>query len=173
MGDSANGGRKRCSMNAKGHAYVNQSGKRGGSYAKEELSDNVYKGLFSMGVSRRRRGESLIALPEQLTAELAAIESSLHVIAAGCAVGVMKGQTLVPDADLARSLMLRPDAFPSVEVDRHTALSFLHRDAFVLEDAPKGYILIRYKGLALGFVKNLGNRCNNLHPQSRRIRMNI
>ena len=22
-------------------------------------------------------------------------------------------------------------------------------------------------------VKNLGNRCNNLHPQSRRIRMNI
>ena len=37
----------------------------------------------------------------------------------------------------------------------------------------KGYVTIVYEGLPLGFVKNLGNRCNSLHPQSRRIRMNI
>ncbi|MBO8459027.1 MAG: rRNA cytosine-C5-methyltransferase, partial [Bacteroidetes bacterium] len=37
-------------------------------------------------------------------------------------------------------------------------------------DAPRGYILIRYKGKALGFVKNIGNRANNLYPQEWRIR---
>jgi NOL1/NOP2/fmu family ribosome biogenesis protein len=69
--------------------------------------------------------------------------------------------------------MLNQDSYPSAEVDLHTALAFLHRDAIVLPDAPRGYVLSRYEGLALGFVKNLGNRCNNLHPQGRRIRMDI
>jgi NOL1/NOP2/fmu family ribosome biogenesis protein len=74
---------------------------------------------------------------------------------------------------MALSLMLREGAYPVVEVDRDTALAFLHRDAVVLPDAERGYVLIRYAGVNLGFVKNIGNRCNNLHPQSRRIRMNI
>ena len=59
------------------------------------------------------------------------------------------------------------------DVDKDTALAFLHRDAIMLTGMEKGYVLIRYEGVNLGFVKNIGNRCNNLHPQSRRIRMNI
>ena len=74
---------------------------------------------------------------------------------------------------MALSIMLAPDAFPRAEVDRQTALSYLHRDAIMLPDAPKGYVLVCHEGMPLGFVKNLGNRCNSLHPQSRRIRMNI
>ena len=65
------------------------------------------------------------------------------------------------------------DAFPSVEVDRQTALAYLHRDNVAFQDAPLGYLLVRFQGLPLGFVKNIGNRCNSLHPQSRRIRMDI
>jgi NOL1/NOP2/fmu family ribosome biogenesis protein len=95
------------------------------------------------------------------------------VLASGCAVGVVKGKDLVPDADMALSIVLKDDAYPSAEVDRQTALAFLHRDAIVLIDAPKGFVLIKYEGVPLGFVKNLGNRCNNLHPQGRRIRMDI
>jgi NOL1/NOP2/fmu family ribosome biogenesis protein len=74
---------------------------------------------------------------------------------------------------MALSIVLKEDAYPAVDVDKQTALSFLHRDAIVLSDAPKGFVLIRYEGVPLGFVKNLGNRCNNLHPQGRRIRMDI
>lgn len=85
----------------------------------------------------------------------------------------MKGRDLVPDADMALSIALKKDVFPLVDVDRQTALAFLHRDAIVLNDAPKGFVLIRFEGVPLGFVKNLGNRCNNLHPQGRRIRMDI
>jgi hypothetical protein len=34
-------------------------------------------------------------------------------------------------------------------------------------------VLLVYGGLGLGFVKNLGNRTNNLLPMARRIRMDI
>ena len=108
-----------------------------------------------------------------IAADVARVEEALHVVAAGCAVGVMKGKDMVPDADLALSYMLDGTAYQSVEIDRQTALAFLHRDAVTFPDAPRGYLLLKHEGLALGFVKNLGNRCNSLHPQSRRIRMDI
>ena len=101
------------------------------------------------------------------------LEQCLHVVAAGCAIGTVKGKNMVPDADLALSLMLTADAFPSVEVDRQTALAYLHRDNVAFPDAPLGYLIVMYQGMPLGFVKNIGNRCNSLHPQSRRIRMDI
>ena len=95
------------------------------------------------------------------------------MIAAGCALGSVKGKNFIPDADLALSVILSPDAYPAVDVDREKALAYLHRDAVTFPDAPLGYLLVRYMGQPLGFVKNLGNRCNSLHPQSRRIRMDI
>jgi NOL1/NOP2/fmu family ribosome biogenesis protein len=129
--------------------------------------------LLDCPVTFRSKGEMITAVPENVASDVAAVEEALHVVAAGCAVGTMKGKDLVPDADLALSLMLSHDAFPDVEVDRMTALAYLHRDAVTFPDAPKGHLLVRHEGLALGFVKNLGNRCNSLHPQSRRIRMDI
>lgn len=129
--------------------------------------------LFDRDVALSSRGETVIALPKHMKDDVSILESYLHVIASGCAVGVVKGKDLVPDADLALSHMLADGAYPVVEVDRDTALAFLHRDAVVLKDAPRGYVLIRYEGVNLGFVKNIGNRCNNLHPQNRRIRMNV
>ena len=141
--------------------------------AKEVQPPEGLKKLLSSEVVLRVKGEMVIAVPENIYTYIYMVESALHLLSAGCAVGTMKGTTLVPDADLALSLMLAPEAFPSAEVDRETALSFLHRDAIVLKEAPKGYVIVRYEGIPLGFVKNLGNRCNNLHPQGRRIRMDI
>ena len=51
-------------------------------------------------------------------------------------------------------------------------------DELILQREPDGFsedsIRVYSKnGVPLGFVKNLGKRCNNLHPQSRRIRMDI
>lgn len=136
----------------------------------------VPKGLkvpVNKEVTVRMKGETVTAVPAVISADLAMLEAHLHVIAAGCAVGVMKGDTLVPDADLALSLMLDESAYPSADLDRKAALAYLHRDAVSLPDAPRGYVVVKYEGLPLGFVKNLGNRCNNLHPQSRRIKMDI
>jgi 16S rRNA C967 or C1407 C5-methylase (RsmB/RsmF family)/NOL1/NOP2/fmu family ribosome biogenesis protein len=131
------------------------------------------KDLFTVNMKFALKGDMVTAVPEHMATDVTMLRQSLHVVAAGCAVGTLKGKILVPDADLALSIALAPDAFPRVEVDRQISLAYLHRDAIVLPDAPKGYVLVCYDGLPLGFVKNLGNRCNSLHPQSRRIRMNI
>ena len=128
---------------------------------------------FRVSVKFALKGDVVTAVPAALACDVAMLRQSLHVISAGCAVGVLKGKILVPDADLALSVMLEDDAFPRHEVDRQTALQYLHRDAVTTPDAPKGYVLICHEGLPLGFVKNLGNRCNSLHPQSRRIRMSL
>jgi NOL1/NOP2/fmu family ribosome biogenesis protein len=129
--------------------------------------------LLNAEVKLRQKGDTVIAVPASVADDLAMMEQALHVIAAGTAVGTLKGKDLVPDADLALSLLFNKEAFPAAELDRKTALSYLHRDAIQLMDMPKGYVTIMYEGLPLGFVKNIGNRCNSLHPQSRRIRMDI
>ena len=101
----------------------------------------------------------------------------------GCRMGEVKVGKLIPDADLALSSVLKNAeqvsvhgpgglslSFSCTEVDRQTALKFLGRENITPRpDWPQGYILLEYQGLGLGFVKNLGNRCNNLHPLMRRI----
>lgn len=37
-------------------------------------------------------------------------------------------------------------------------------------DCPRGYVVVAYRNHPLGFVKNLGNRANNLYPKEWRIR---
>ena len=59
------------------------------------------------------------------------------------------------------------------DVDRLTALRYLHGDAIVLPDAPVGLLTICYEGHLLGPAKNIGPRCNNLYPKSRRIRIDV
>ena len=70
---------------------------------------------------------------------------------------------------------LPPDASaPLVNVERETALRYLHGDAIVLpEDAPTGPVTIGFQGHPLGPGKNLGKRCNNLYPKAKRIKMDV
>ena len=66
------------------------------------------------------------------------------------------------------------DDGPIVNVDRQTALRYLHGDAVKLpEDAPVGPVTICYQSHPLGPAKNLGTRCNNLYPKGKRIRMQL
>ena len=152
---------------------VRSGGRRPAPKVKGNPVPKEAAGLVSVPVVLRLRGNTVVAVPDRIASEVEMIEQELHVVAAGCALGTLKGNVLVPDADLSLSMILSDEAYPSVEVDRQTALAFLHRDNVVFPEAPKGYLLVRYQGHPLGFVKNLGNRCNSLHPQSRRIRMEI
>ena len=87
----------------------------------------------------------------------------------GAPARVKKGNDLIPHPDEALGIFFDKSSFPCADVDLQTALHFLHRDSLVLPDAPKGFNVICYQGHPLGFVKNLGGRCNNLHPLGRRI----
>ncbi len=99
--------------------------------------------------------------------------SALHPLRSGVCKGARKGTDFIPDPDYALSLAFRPEEYPSVELDLQTALRYLHRDSLTLPDAAPGYNVVRYLGHPLGFVKNVGARCNNLLPKGRRIMMDI
>ncbi|MBQ7254116.1 MAG: rRNA cytosine-C5-methyltransferase [Bacteroidales bacterium] len=116
-------------------------------------------------------GRMLKAYPSNLESEIRSLESSLKVIRSGVAVASVKGRDLVPQADLALSQAFNRDAFVQVELSHEQALQFLRCEALRIPDAPKGFLTVTYEHLPLGFVKNLGNRANNLFPQAWRLRM--
>lgn len=97
----------------------------------------------------------------------------LHPLLAGIPRETRKGRDLIPSADLALCIKTDKRRWPACELTREQALQFLHRDNLFLPEAPRGFVLVTFEGHPLGFVKNLGARCNNLHPQSRRIRMDV
>jgi len=119
------------------------------------------------------RDGDIYALTPAVADAMQFVGKRLNVICAGVHSFTLKGKDRIPDADLSLSLILDQDDFPCVELPLQQALSFLHRDAMILPDAPLGYVAVTYQGLPLGFVKNLGKRANNLHPMPRRILMNI
>ena len=103
--------------------------------------------------------------------ELSALRSSLRILQAGVDVAELKGKDWIPAHGLAMSIALDPDAFAREEIGREQAINYLRKEAVVLsEAAPRGIVLLTYKQIPLGFVKNIGNRANNLYPQEWRIR---
>lgn len=118
------------------------------------------------------KGEFMVAIPSNIISETDCIEP-LKPLMTGTAFGTFKGGKLVPHADLALCQNLDYKAFEKAELERETALAYLHKDTVILRDFPQGLILATYGGRGLGFLKNLGNRCNNLFPMNRRIKMNI
>lgn len=97
----------------------------------------------------------------------------LNVLTLGIPLSYIKGRDYIPHPALALSLYINRLQFYVQEVDRITALSFLRTEAINLIDAPRGFVLIVHEDIALGWVKNVGNRCNNLYPSPWRIRMQI
>lgn len=98
-------------------------------------------------------------------------DKRLRILSAGVVVGESKGKDLIPSQALALSQELNPSAFPDAELTWEEAIRYLRKEAITLpEGLQKGYLLMRYQGIPLGFVKHLGNRSNNLYPQEWRIR---
>ncbi len=90
----------------------------------------------------------------------------------GVPSGTLKGGKLIPDPDYALSLAYKGE-YPVIDLTRQQALEYLHHDPLRFPDAPRGFCCVAFEGHPLGFVNNLGNRCNTLHPLARRILMNI
>jgi len=101
------------------------------------------------------------------------LNKQLKCMHSGLLLGELKGTDFIPSASMALSKKLDRESVETVEVDYRTAISFLKKEAIVLPDSSRGYILICFNGQALGWVKNLGNRTNNLYPNEWRIRMKI
>lgn len=117
-------------------------------------------------------GQRFVAVRKQWRNVYDTALEKLRVMHAGIELGEPKGKDIIPAEGLALSTAFNPEAFATAELDRDTAIAYLRREPIQLPpDTPRGFVAVGYQGLNLGFVKNLGNRTNNLFPQEWRIRM--
>ena len=105
------------------------------------------------------------------TAEIEELSRHVRVTSPGHPAGIDKDKKLfIPHHGLSM-IQSMADTQPSVQADEETALRYLRGHALAqLPDAPLGWVIIRYKEAALGWVKNVNGRANNLYPDALRIR---
>ena len=121
-----------------------------------------------------QQGNLLLAIPSIHRETYELLAKQLHIVSSGVRLGELKGKDIVPSHALAMSTALDPSAFPTTELTYKDAIAYLRKEALTLPaECPKGYVLVRFHDLPLGFVKQLGNRANNLYPQEWRIRKTL
>lgn len=163
------------------------SGKEENAVGKKKNKNKNNKSVISPTESAMRQAKDWLQCPDEFTVSakgnlltavgkehadhIAFIEQTLRVIQSGITIGEVKGKDLIPHHHLAMSKALCKDAFIRSEVSYEQAISYLRKETIVLDESiPKGFILLTYKSVPLGWVKNIGNRANNLYPQEWRIR---
>ena len=98
-----------------------------------------------------------------------ALSEGLTAIYSGVAMGqIFKGK-LKPDWALSQYVGLNRSAVSVEELDEERALEYLRKHDIAVGDMAEGINLVTHNDRALGFVKRIGARCNNLYPNSLKI----
>lgn len=112
--------------------------------------------------------DEFIVIPASLLNDIAIIQSALYIKKAGVKAGAIMKQELVPDHEFAMSSLPGVDV-PSIHMDDVTALQYLRRNDIQIDSNLKGWALVKFETVSLGWVKILPNRINNYYPKSWRI----
>ncbi len=110
---------------------------------------------------------SIIALPQLFESELNALINHLYIKKMGLTIGEIKGADLIPAHALAMSTWSNLP-YQEMEIDEATALQYLRRADLLLPQG-KGWHVITYKKIRIGWAKLLPNRSNNYYPNEWRI----
>lgn len=101
--------------------------------------------------------------------ELEKLAQVLSVRYFGVELGKKHKKEWIPSHEWALSILPK-NGFPQQELTQEEALAFLRKKDQSYTNLPLGWVLLTYKKLSLGWVKNLGNRVNNYYPKEWRIR---
>lgn len=113
----------------------------------------------------------ITALSKTLHVHGSILSSPYLLKRSGLAVATLqKGGRLAPHHALALSASLS-SAVPTLDLDRDDALRFLRKETLANPGDQRGYRVVRYEGLPMGWVKAIPGRLNNLLPTNYRIRM--
>lgn len=130
------------------------------------------EGLF-MAIIRKAGDNENLNNPNDIRSDKIVAEANkkLKVLVHGVKKNIEKGKNIIPDHSLALSIVGNKGKFPAIEIDYSTSISYLRHEAIVLPpDSPKGIVTLQYRGVPIGFAKNLSSRANNLYPQEWRIK---
>jgi hypothetical protein len=141
---------------------------------KPEAHQNLKKNmqLLDGDFQYRQIGNDWWAIPALHQQVWQLLANNLRVVYAGCKIGTVKGDELIPDHAAALSINLSSH-HQRLAVDTSTALRYLRGDAIEIGPAYTGWLVLEHDGLALGWGKAVKGRINNHYPKELRIRMNI
>jgi 16S rRNA C967 or C1407 C5-methylase (RsmB/RsmF family)/NOL1/NOP2/fmu family ribosome biogenesis protein len=131
----------------------------------------VAESLASFGRERLTVSDGRIIALAADAGLISQLSGSLNVIKYGTMIGDIKNSILIPANDLAMSVRRIPGTFAEHDLSRDEALAYLRLEPMRPERMPEGRVLVRYRGVALGFVNNLGSRVNNGYHRQWRLRM--
>ncbi|MDR2466589.1 MAG: rRNA cytosine-C5-methyltransferase [Prevotellaceae bacterium] len=118
-----------------------------------------------------RRNTEIFMMPEKFAGDIELVRQRLHVLSAGTEICAAKGTLLIPSHNFALSILLNRNNFTVREIDPPTALAYLSRETLPsFPNTDKGYVLLTHKNVAIGWVKDTGERCNNMMPRELRIK---
>ncbi len=138
------------------------------SFAKE-TEERLQTAFTGEAVVRVTTKDAVTLYPEAHAVLMQRMQRSLHCLVCGVVEKEKGVKDWVPSHQYAMSLAYEHGTYPEYELTREEAIAYLRREALRI-DAPKGYVLVTYQGVPLGFVKSVGGRANNLYPQEWRIR---
>ena len=118
----------------------------------------------------RQQDRFMSAYPAKYKELIEYISTQFICISTGFGIGELRGKGVAPQHSLAMLKDLNKQAFVCADLTLEQALAYLRNEALVLEGVQQGIVLITYDNVPLGFVKNVGNHCNNLYPKEWRIR---
>lgn len=147
---------------------------KGGDIPRERKSScDVQNGVMQNGVrphfAVRELKDKVVLYPAEHAALMQKLERGLHCLLCGVVMKEKGVKDWVPSHQYAMSLAYERDSYPEYELTHDEAIAYLRHEALRI-NAPRGYVLVTYQGVPLGFVKSVGNRANNLYPQEWRIR---
>ncbi|RYY25801.1 MAG: RNA methyltransferase, partial [Chitinophagaceae bacterium] len=114
-------------------------------------------------------GDDWLAIGREHKESLNVLHRNLYIKKSGVRIGKLAGKDLVPDHELALSNMVNKDAVLQTPLNLDQAIAYLRKDNITIDTADKGWSLITYEGMALGWAKLLPNRVNNYYPKELRI----
>lgn len=123
------------------------------------------------GLSCFKHNDTYFIFPEHAGGLLEACSANLRISTAGCAFGQLKNKDFIPAHSWALNINF-PETTDTLELDLTGAIRFLRKDNISNNQNKNGYLLVRYQGLNLGWVKSVQGRFNNLYPKNYRILMN-
>jgi NOL1/NOP2/fmu family ribosome biogenesis protein len=114
-------------------------------------------------------GDTIYGYNSAVVDDVVSLSESLSVVYSGVVMGqIFKGK-LKPEHPLALFVGCSSSIVPHVEVSEEDALNYLRRQDIPAGQFDEGINILSYGGVAIGFIKRIGARCNNMYPKDLRI----
>ena len=113
--------------------------------------------------------DDYLAINREHKESLNILQRQLYMKKSGVRIGKLAGNDLVPDHELALSLIVNKEKVLQTPLDSDDTIRYLRKENLNINTAAKGWSLMTYEDNPLGWAKLLPNRVNNYYPKEIRI----